>query len=129
MKMLSWGVRRKWGGGPDQGRHCVPCFPSSPLPYSCSSLAPYDPTVPDLWPLKASVHCLTSSPTLPSSHPPFPQRPITHALCSIREREASWIHKMARIRATNNALYFAITPVVAFVSAGCLEPDANWLKF
>ena len=79
--------------------------------------------------LTLQVFILVFPPLSPLIPPPSPQRPITHALCSIREREASWIHKMARIRATNNALYFAITPIVAFVSARCLCQDADWLEW
>lgn len=42
------------------------------------------------------------------------EKPIADTLCSIRDAEASFIVQMARIKAVNNALYFCITPVVAF---------------
>jgi len=44
------------------------------------------------------------------------ERPIAKAMDSIRSSEASWIMRMAAIRGVNNALQFAITPVVAFAT-------------
>jgi hypothetical protein len=46
------------------------------------------------------------------------EAPFTSALAAIRQRETSFSRRMARIRAVNFALQFAITPIVSFVTFG-----------
>lgn len=49
--------------------------------------------------------------------------PFADALARIRAAEASHVRSMARIRAVNNALQFAITPVVSFATFAVYRCD------